>query len=85
VEILHNIDIEIAALCLAGLVLVQLAVELRRLHLNSQETPPRVIRLKRKGEGTRAQEAEFIAKASTAVDLSDEGTIETGSATERWV
>jgi hypothetical protein len=85
VEILRNIDIEIAAFCLAGLVLVQLALELRRLYLDPQETPPRLIRLKRRSEKAEARESEPAAAVSAADDLSGDRTVRTRSAAKRWV
>jgi hypothetical protein len=45
VEILRNIDVEIAALCMAGLVLLRLAYELYRIYSQSEEAPPRLIQL----------------------------------------
>lgn len=44
-EILRNIDVEIAALCMAGIVLLRLAYELHRIYSQSEEPPPRVIHL----------------------------------------
>lgn len=45
VEILRNIDVEIAALCVAGIVLLQLVFELRRIYNQAPESPPRVVYL----------------------------------------
>ena len=58
VEILRNIDVEIAALCAAGIVLLRLVFELRRLYGQSPESPPRVVYL----DGTQDPATEPRAK-----------------------
>ncbi len=56
-EILRNIDVEVAAFCMAGLVLLRLTYELHRIYSQPEEAPPRVIPLDRAAEPATAPPA----------------------------
>lgn len=58
VDFIRNIDVEIAGLCLAGLVLAQLVFELVRHSRSNAERPPRIISLDSEAEDEWYEEAD---------------------------